>query len=146
VLEIMPKGTASASRQSPAAVDALQRARQLAGSGPMTTGHVLLALLADGACQATMALSALGATTESLRAQLGRIPIAGTSDAPPRPRSVEIKLGQLTTTIDDPDLAAALGSLTAAELATALREAFSTAPEPEAPEGPDETGTSSDSG
>jgi ATP-dependent Clp protease ATP-binding subunit ClpA len=130
--EVMSKGFAQDSRQSPALVGAMQRARELAGSRPMTTGQLLLAMLADDACQAKKALAMLDVSAESLEAPLAQIPLGGTSDAPPRPRAVEIKLGQVTTTIDDPDLAAALSELTSEQLGAALREAFGINREPPA--------------
>jgi len=100
----------------------------------MTTGQLLLAMLADDASQAAKALRALGVHAEPLQAQLAQIPLSGTSDAPPRPRAVEIKLGELTTTIDDPELAAALGELSAEQLRAALRDAFGTGPDQKRPE------------
>ena len=114
---------------SPALVEAERRARQTANPGPVTTGHVLVAMLADPACQATKALGALGVTPESLEAELAQIPLRDTSDAPPVPRAVEIKLGGLTTTIVDPDLAAALGAMTQDQLRAALQEVIGPNPE-----------------
>ncbi len=110
VLEVMPSGSASESPRSPAVIGTMWRARELARSEPMTTGQLLLAILGDQASQAAKALGKLGVNRESLQAQLAQIPIGETSDAPPRPRAIEIKLGELTTTIDDPDLVAALGA------------------------------------
>jgi ATP-dependent Clp protease ATP-binding subunit ClpA len=126
VLEVIPSGLSSESRRSPAVIGAMWRARELARSEPMTTGHVLLAILGDDASQGTKALGSLGVTAQSLEAQLAQIPVSETSDAPPRPRTVEIKLGELTTTIDDPDLVAALGELSGEQLRAALRNAFGT--------------------
>ena len=45
------------------------------------------------------------------------------------PRAVDIKLGQITTTIDDPELADALGGLTPEELRAVLRRALGNDPE-----------------
>ncbi|MGD0982533.1 MAG: Clp protease N-terminal domain-containing protein [Acidimicrobiales bacterium] len=129
VLEVTPNGSASESPRSPAVVGTMWRARELAGSAPITTGQLLLAMLADDASQGSKALARLGVHAASLEAQLAQVPISGTSDAPPRPRAIEIKLGELTTTIDDPDLAAALGELSAEQLRAALRDAFGTSPE-----------------
>jgi ATP-dependent Clp protease ATP-binding subunit ClpA len=127
--EVMSNGLTSDPRQSPALVEAMGRARQLAGSGPITTGQLLLAMLADDACQANRALAMLDVNAGSLETRLAQIPIGGTSDAPPRPRAVEIKLGELTTTIDDADLAAALSELSSEQLGAALRDAFGINPD-----------------
>jgi hypothetical protein len=50
----------------------------------------------------------------------------------PRPQVVEIKLGETTTTIGDPELAAALGDLSPEQLRAALHEVLR--PNPEQPE------------
>jgi len=129
VLEAVGKnGPASLSSQSPALVEALQRARQVAGAGPMTTGQLLVAMLADSASQAATALQALDVGREAVEASLAEIPLGATSDSPPRARSVHIRLGEVTTTIDDPDLAAALGALTPEQIAAALRSGLRTDP------------------
>ncbi len=130
VLARMSEATAPDSERSPALVAAMLRARPFAGGGPMTTGHLLVAMLADDACQASKALAALGVTAGPLEAELAQIPLNGTSDGPPRPRAVDITLGQLTTTIDDPELAAALGGLTPEELRAALRRVLDQSPDP----------------
>ncbi len=132
VAELMPNGSSSAFPRSPAASDATRLARQLAGSGPMTTGHLVLAILADEASQASRALGALGVSTESFEARLAEVPLKETSDAPPRPQVVEIKLGETTTTIGDPELAATLGELSPEQLRAALRKVLGA--EPEKPE------------
>jgi hypothetical protein len=129
VLEACAGGFASRSLWSPGLAEAMRGARQAAGSEPLTTGQVVLALLAEGAGQARLALESLGVTTESFEAALAQVPVQGTTDAPPRPRSVEIKLGELTTTIDDPDLVAALGELSPEQLAATLRIALGTDPQ-----------------
>ena len=114
---------------SPALGEAERRARQVARPGPVTTGQVLVAMLADPSSQAAKALEALGVTTGSLEAQLAQIPLRDTSDAPPVPRSVEIKLGGQTTMIDDPELAAALGAMSQAQLRAVLQEVVGPNPE-----------------
>jgi ATP-dependent Clp protease ATP-binding subunit ClpC len=121
--ELIPNGAVADLPQSPAAAGALGLAREMAGSGPMNTGHLLLAVLSDTASQGTRALATLGVTVESLTSQLAEIPLDGTTDAPPRPQIVEIKLGDTTTTIGDPELAAALGGLSPEDLRLALRGA-----------------------
>ncbi len=132
VLEAVANGPAPIVRQSPALVEAMQRARQGAGPGLMTTGQLLLAMLADGTSQAAKALQALQVSVDAVEARLAEIPIGTTTDAPPRARSVHIRLGEVTTTIDDADLAAALGGLTPEQLATALRNALAADPGREA--------------
>ena len=101
---------------------------RVAGVAPVTTGQLLLAILADEASQATKALQALGVSADLVEATLAETPLSTTSDAPPRARAVHIRLGEVTTTIDDPDLAAALGDLTPEQIAAALRSALG--PEP----------------
>ena len=128
VLEVVAKGPAPLEPRSPALVEAMQRARQVAGVAPVTTGQLLLAILADEASQATKALQALGVSADLVEATLAETPLSTTSDAPPRARAVHIRLGEVTTTIDDPDLAAALGDLTPEQIAAALRSALG--PEP----------------
>jgi hypothetical protein len=122
--DLMPNRAVLEVPQTPAAAAALGLAREMAGSGPMNTGHLLLAVMSDTASQGTGALATLGVTVESLTSQLGEIPLDGTTDAPPRPQIVEIKLGDTTTTIGDPELAGALGGLTPEELRLALRGAL----------------------
>ncbi len=128
VFEAMPSGSASESPRSPAVIGAMWRARELAHAEPMTTGQLLLAILGDQTSQAAMALGKLGVDSESFQAQLAQIPIDETTDASPRPRAIEIKLGDLTTTINDPDIVAALGELSAEQIRAALRDAFGTNP------------------
>jgi len=79
----MPNGPAPDSERSPALVEAMQRARRLAGRSPITTGQLLVAMLADDACQASKALRALGVTPGPVEAELARIPVEGTTDGPP---------------------------------------------------------------
>ena len=127
VRELMSGAVADLPR-SRAAADATRLARQLAGSGPMTTGHLILAILNDTDSQASRALGTFGVTRDSLQPRLSEVPLGETSDSPPRPQSVEIKLGDTTTTIGDPELAAALGELSPEQLRAALRDAFGAKP------------------
>ena len=129
MLEVIPNGFKSESWNSPALVEAMQQARRLAGTGPVTTGQLIQAMLLDESSQASKALQLLGVNSDSLAAQLAQVPISSTSDAPPQPRAVDIKLGQVTTTIEDPELAAALGDLSPEELGAALRRALRTNPD-----------------
>jgi ATP-dependent Clp protease ATP-binding subunit ClpA len=122
VTELMPNGATPDLRHSTAARDAMRLARQMAGTSEMSTGHLLVAILTDPASQASKALGAFGVTTESLQTRLAEVPLNETTDAPPRPQVVEIKLGETTTTIGDPELAAALGDLSPEQLRSALRD------------------------
>jgi ATP-dependent Clp protease ATP-binding subunit ClpA len=122
----IPNGSASDLPKSPAADEATRLARSLAGSGPMTTGHLLLAMLTDPASQASRAL---GLSVDSIEPRLAAIPINETSDAPPRPQVVEIRLGEATTTIGDPELADALGQLSPEQLQAALRGVLAAIPQ-----------------
>ncbi len=130
VLQRLTKPFAPGSVHSPAVIDTMRLAGQLAGSKPMTTGHLLLALLSDTESQASKALGALGVTKSSFETELARVPLGETSDAPPRPQTIEIKLGDFTTTIGDPELASAFSDLSPDEIREALRSALSRRPEP----------------
>ena len=109
---------------TPALTEALARARQLAGGGPASTGQVVAAILGDAASQGARVLAALGVTAAAVDEQLAAIPLAATSDAPPPPRAVEVRIGDQSTTIDDPEVAAALGGLSPEELKAALQQYF----------------------
>jgi ATP-dependent Clp protease ATP-binding subunit ClpA len=115
--------------RSPALDDANRRARELAAGGTVTTGHLLAAMLGDESSHAARVLSALGVTGDQVAGKLAEIPVAGTSDAPPAPRSVEIKLGEQTLTIDDPAVAAGLSSLSPEQVRAVLQAALGTRPE-----------------
>jgi len=106
-----------------AMVEAMARAARLAASQPVTTGHVLLAILERDASQAAKALAALKVTKPAVEAKLAEIPVDTTSDAGPPQNTVEIKLGQTSTVIEDPELASALRTVTAQEIESALRDA-----------------------
>ena len=113
--------------RSPAVEEALGQARHLAGEAVMTTGHLLTALVADGQSQGSRALASLGVTPESMSDALAEVATDGTSDAVPGP-VLEIRVGEVTTTIQDLDLAAAMKGLTPEEILAALKRAFSTGP------------------
>jgi ATP-dependent Clp protease ATP-binding subunit ClpA len=124
VAELLP-GSASVrgmpkSQPTSAASAAMTKAKDRAGDGPMTSGHLLGALVDDHQSQATWALAQLGVTPDALRDALAVAPLEGTSDAPPRPKTLELKLGESTTVIDDPELAAALSRMSHQELLDAL--------------------------
>jgi ATP-dependent Clp protease ATP-binding subunit ClpC len=122
--KLQSAGFGGGSLRSPALIEAMDRARRAADRALMTTGHLLTSFVEDGRSQAALALGALGVTADALRSALGRIPAAGTSDAMPGPRSVEIRVGDTSTTIDDPELASTLRDRTPDEIQAALRRAF----------------------
>lgn len=131
VIELVSGASSASHSRSPALIEATDRARRLAGRGMMTTGDLIVAILADPDSQAARALAALGVEPEALAAALAQVGIAGTSDAVPTP-VVEIKIGDVSTTIKDPDLATALEALTADEVRAALKRAFGPGPQREA--------------
>ncbi len=96
--------------QSPAAAAALEHARGLAGDGPITTGHLLRAILDDADSQASQILGSMGVNTPDVELALVTFPVESSSDRPPT-GSVEVKVGDHTTVIDDPEMATALARL-----------------------------------
>jgi ATP-dependent Clp protease ATP-binding subunit ClpA len=124
VLELLSKTPPVTSLRSPALSDAMDRARQQAGGVPLTTGHLLLAVLADPESQASKALAALAVDEQAFAASLAQVDVADTSDAVPGPRAFEIKVGGVVTTVRDPDLAAALQGLTSEEIRAVLQRAL----------------------
>ena len=131
VLDLVSGASALTRLRSPALMQATDRARQLAGQAVMTTGHFVAAILADPESQAARALTALGVSPESLAAALARVGVAGTSDAVPGP-PVEVRVGEVSTTIQDPELAVVLEGLTAEEIRSALKRAFGIEPDQKA--------------
>jgi ATP-dependent Clp protease ATP-binding subunit ClpA len=127
----------AAKKTSPAAAAAVARAATLSGLSPTTTGHLLGAILADTTSQAAKALAALKVTADDVTRALAAIRLEDTSDAPPRPKSVEIKLGDTSRVIADPDLAEAITRVSDEQLREALRNALDDLrrrpPEAEAP-------------
>lgn len=116
VVELLEGRLSPSHLRSTALDDALDRARGLAGSGRMTTGHLVTAVLADPRSQGAKALASLGVTEAGFAAALAQVPLDDTSDG--RARAMEIKIGDTTTTIEDPDLIDALGSMPADQLRT----------------------------
>jgi ATP-dependent Clp protease ATP-binding subunit ClpA len=104
--------------RSPALDEVLDRARGLAGSTRMTSGHLVSAVLADPRSQGAMALASLGVTEDGFAEALAQVPLDGSSDG--RPTSIEIKIGDKTTTIEDPDLIEALSDMPPDRLRTTL--------------------------
>jgi ATP-dependent Clp protease ATP-binding subunit ClpA len=124
VTALVPTGFVGSAPRSPALAAAMDRARHLAGDGPMSTGHLVRALLVDEKSEASKALAELGVTDATLTTALAHVVVGETTDAPPVPRSVEIRVGDVHTKVDDPALAAALGGLTAQEIQAALHRAI----------------------
>jgi ATP-dependent Clp protease ATP-binding subunit ClpC len=109
-------------RLSTATREAVGHAAALAKDQPLTTGQLLTGVLTVTTSHAARALAALGVTKEVVDAELSAIPLESTSDSAPRPRTVEIRLGQASTVIADPELAAALQDATPQELQQVLRQ------------------------
>ena len=123
VIELVSSASPGAPVRSPALEEVLGRARQLAGDTPMTTGHLLTAVLADAQSQASRALASLDVTPEKVAGALAEVATAGTTDAVPGP-VVEIRVGEVTTTVQDVDLAAALKGMSPDEILAGLKRAF----------------------
>jgi ATP-dependent Clp protease ATP-binding subunit ClpA len=128
VLDLVSGAAAFTRVRSPAVMQAMDRARQLAGQAPMTTANLLLGILADPDSQVCKALSALGVSHDAISAALAQVGVAGTSDAAPGP-AVELKVGDVSTTIQDPELAGVLEGLSAQEIRAALKRAFGIEPD-----------------
>jgi ATP-dependent Clp protease ATP-binding subunit ClpA len=115
---------ASPAMRSPALQAALERARSQAGRSPMTTGHVLVAMLDDTDSQAWQALAAVGVDSQGLRSAIGSVNVADTSDATSAPQSVAITIGEETTVLTDPDIASALQHFDAEQLRDIIKRAI----------------------
>jgi len=106
---------------SPALGSALERARARSGQSPVTTGHVLHEMLADAHSQVAHAVADLGLDRHQVQAALDAVSLATTSDASPIPQSITITIGESTTVIPDPDVAAALHELNAEQLRDVIK-------------------------
>lgn len=116
-------GAAGPGRRSPALARALaDAARQARDESAVTTSHVIRSVLGVPDSQGAMALTRLGVTAEALEHEVAAIPLGQTSDSPPEARKVEIKLGDVTTTIADADLAAALRHASPEQIRAALQQ------------------------
>jgi len=124
LMELLAGTSAAAAIRSPALRSAMDAARHQAGASPMTTGHLVAAMVGDTDSHAARALTALGISSEALRAALADVPVAGTSDATLSTQSVAITIGQTTILIDEPDVAAALERLSADQLRDAIKKAI----------------------
>jgi ATP-dependent Clp protease ATP-binding subunit ClpA len=116
----------SPSARSPALHAALDRARTEAGPSPLTTGHVLSAMVADPDSLVSRALSQLGVDTRQLQSAIDAVAVAETSDASPAPERVAITIGDTTTVIADAEVAAALQHLDADQLRSLIKQALDT--------------------
>jgi len=141
---------------TPAAALALSRATSAAGTGPLGSHHLLLALVQDGSSRAGRVLTALGATEAAVRDRISAIGPEGTSDEVPAatPATFELDLGNGLTLKLDPalagDLFERLKGATAGSAEVDLGAAFRrvvadlvadqpvVAPEPEPPAAPTE--------
>ena len=63
------------------------RAREFAGHGPISSGHILRALVADPDSQAARALASLGVSAERIEGALAATSTEGTTDETPEARS-----------------------------------------------------------
>ena len=121
MLDGRPPGPPS---RSGALQSAMDSARRQAGQAPVTTGHLLAAIVNEADSQAARALTALGVTSETVYTALAGVPVAHTSDAPPPAQRVTISIGDTTTLVGDHDVAAALGALTPDQLRDAIKKAI----------------------
>jgi ATP-dependent Clp protease ATP-binding subunit ClpA len=121
ILQMLEGRRPVATMRSPALNAAMGNAARLAGQAPITTGHLLTAMIADTRSQVARALADLGVSADAVAAALGRVPVADTSDATPAEQGVTITVGGATTLISDPDVAAALRGLNADQLRDIMR-------------------------
>lgn len=113
---------------SPALAQAMDRARRLAGRNPMTTGHLLIAMLDDSASHASKVLSALEVTSDIAVRTLAEVPVNDTSDAPPIPSSIEVKIGDTSLRVTDAELVMRLNAATPEQLLDLLRRSLTDHP------------------
>jgi ATP-dependent Clp protease ATP-binding subunit ClpC len=112
--------------RSPALHAALGRAQGAAGDAPVTTGQVLVALAGDPESQAGKALDRLGISERSLIEAVRETHLDDTTDAPGPPRWFEIRLGGVTTTVEDAELSRLLSECTPEQLRHLLRASLRT--------------------
>ncbi len=117
--------------RSPALQTAMAAAVRRADRAPMTTGHLLAAITSDPDSQATRALAVLGVSADAVTSALLQVSLGDTTDATPSPQSVSITIGDTTTLISDPRVAATLQRLNADELRDIIKRAIG-------PDAPDE--------
>jgi ATP-dependent Clp protease ATP-binding subunit ClpC len=110
--------------RSPALHAALGRAQGAAGDAPVTTGQVLVALAGDPESQAGKALDRLGISERSLVDAVRETHLDDTTDAPGPPRWFEIRLGGVTTTVEDAELTRILSEVNPEQLRKLLRKSL----------------------
>ena len=118
VIELLAGHTPTRPPLSPAADAALKKAGD---RGPIDTGTLLDAIVADVSSRASKALASVGLSLEQIAAAIGATPVEGTSDDPQAAR-VEITIGEWSQVINDSEIAGMLSSLTVDELRDALRK------------------------
>jgi ATP-dependent Clp protease ATP-binding subunit ClpA len=109
---------------SPALGEAMRLAQEHSDGAPVTTGHLLEAMLADPSCQVGKALDGLGITQQSIKHALAVVPISATSDVVAAPSPLELRFGERSIAIEDREVVAALSSVTPERLRALLRQAF----------------------
>lgn len=112
---------------SPALQSAMNAATRAVGQDPVTTGHLLAAMVADTDSQAARALAVLGLSEEAVGGALTQVPLAGTSDATPSGASIAITTGGTTTLITDPEVVAALHRFNVDQLREIIKKAIGSA-------------------
>jgi ATP-dependent Clp protease ATP-binding subunit ClpA len=122
--EMLGSANSGPGLRSPALLAALDRARARAGDSPMTTGDVLLAMLADADSQVSRALADIGVDPQRVQAALDAVNLGDTSDASATPQSITISVGGTSTVIADPGIARALRQLGTEQLRTLIRRAI----------------------
>lgn len=124
LMEMVEGATGSHRLRSPALDAAMNAARRQAGLVPLTTGHLLAAIIGDADCQAGRALRASGLSPEAVTAALMSVPVAGTTDESPSPQGVSITVGPSTTHVGDADVAAALQRMDSGQIRDLIRKAL----------------------
>jgi ATP-dependent Clp protease ATP-binding subunit ClpA len=104
------QGLARGQNTTPAVAQLYIAARNIAGGGPVSTGHMLRGLVADPDSQAARALTSLGVSAERIEGALAATSTEGTTDetaedAIGRIASIQTVEGGVEITIADADLA-----------------------------------------
>jgi ATP-dependent Clp protease ATP-binding subunit ClpA len=122
------QGIARRQNTTPAVAEIYLRAREFAGARPVSSAHLLRALVADPDSQAARALASLGISPDRVEGALAATSIEGTSDETPeaaiaRIATIETVEGGVEIKIADRDLAKLLKGGTP-ELAGPLAQAL----------------------
>ncbi len=121
------QGIARRQNTTPAVAEIYVRAREFAAHEPISSGHMLRALVADPDSQATRALASLGVSAERVEGALAATSTEGTTDETPeaaiaRMATIRTEEDRVVIELADRDLAKALeGGI--AELTGGLAEA-----------------------